>query len=236
VKRLATLAGVLSMLTVVGGLAAFAAADTEFSSSSAALIAIGYLVSSLVALVGWLLVRAPWGRWSLVIAIAGSILLGSTLDSRATVVLYAIGAASLIALMGPWLRLWVRQHPPPGGLNRIALSLTIVSPLSPLVVGLAAYDTAHWSHWMAAFTASVGSWAYGRGLPMAVWSLRVAVPAASMAAFMTAPTPSRLLLASGASLVTVLAWLPEASQTSTFPNPPLPSPRPRRQGASDAAD
>ncbi len=224
------------MLTVVGGLAAFSAAETAFSSSAVALIAIGHLASSLVALVGWLLVRAPWGRWSLVIAIAGAILLGSTLDSWATLAVYVVGAASLIALTGPWLRLWVRQHPPPGGLNRIALSLTIVSPLSPLVVGLAAYDTAHWSHWLAAFTAAAGSWAFGRGIPMAVWSLRVAVPATSVAAFMTAPMPSRLLLAAGAALVTVLAWLPEAMQTSTFPNPPLPAPKPRRQEASDAAD
>jgi hypothetical protein len=224
------------MLTVVGGLASFAAADTAFSSSSVALIAIGYLASLLVALVGWLLVRAPWGRWSLVAATAGAILLGSMLDTWATVVVYAFGAASLIALTGPWLRLWVRQYPPPDGLNRIALSLTIVSPLSPLVVGLAAYDTAHWSHWLTAITAAAGSWAFGRGLPMAIWSLRVAVPAVSIAAFVTSPMPNRLLLGAGAGLVTVLAWLPEAMQTSTFPNPPLPSPWPRRQEASDATD
>ena len=234
-KRLATVSAVLSILAIFGGIAAFAAADTSFSTSSVALITIGYIGSSIAALVGWLLVRAPWGRWSLVTATAGAMLLGSMLDQPVELVVLTIGGAAIIALAGPWLTLWVRQYPPPGGTNRIALSLIVVSPLSPLVVGLAAYDSSHWAHWLAALTGVMASWAFGRGLPLAIWALRVAVPVTSVAAMWASPMPSLLLLGFGAGFVTLLAWLPAATQTSTFPNPPLPSPRPQRE-ASDAAD
>jgi hypothetical protein len=224
------------MVTVIGGIAAFATADTAFSPSSIALITIGYLASSIVALVGWLLVRAPWGRWSLIGATAGAMALASTLDQMGVLVIYVVGAAGIVTLSGPWLTLWARQYSPPGGANRIALILIVASPLSPLVVGLAAYDTSHWAHWLAAVTGVVGSWAFGRGLPMAIWSLRVAVPATGVAAILTSPMPSATLLIAGVGLVTVLAWLPGATQTSTFPNPPLPTPRTQRQETSDASD
>ena len=224
-KRIALIAGLLSILTVTGGFTLFASAATPYSASAVALIGIGYLASSVTALVGWLLVRAPWGRWSLIAASALGVILASTSDATAVFGLYATGAASIIVLSGPWLVLWVRQHPPPGGPNRIALALIAAAPLSPLVVGIGAYDSSHWSHWVAAITGSVASWAYGRGLPLAIWLLRIAVPVASLAAFLTAPVPSSLVLAAGAVLVTGLAWTPSATQTSTFPNPPLPSPR-----------
>lgn len=236
VKRLATVAAALSLLTVAGGLAAFASADTGYSASSQALIVVGYLSGSIVALVGWLLVRAPWGRWSLVTAAAGGVLLASTNDSPSAIIVYAIGAASIVVMSGPWLKFWVRQHPPPGGPNRIALSLTVVAPLSPLVVGVAAYDTTHWTHWVAATAGVAASWAYGRGLPLAVWGLRVVVPVTSLAAIVTSPMGTRLVLVVGAGAVTVLAWLPGATSTSTFPDPPLPPPRPARRQTSDATD
>lgn len=235
-KRLAVIAGVLSIAAVAGGLGAFAAADTGYSTSSLTLIAMGYLTSSIIALVGWLLVRAPWGRWSLVAAVSCSLLLASPLDSAIVYLVFATGSTAIVLLAGPWLTLWARQFDPPGGTNRIALSLMIVAPLSLLVVGLAAYDTAHWTHWLAAFTSLIGSWAYGRGLPLAVWWLRVVVPLASVAAFINSPSPSRLLLVAGAGLVALLSWLPGATQTSTFPDPPLPSPRPKRRETSDATD
>jgi hypothetical protein len=236
VKRLAVIAGVLSVATVAGGLGAFSAADVGYSTSSLMLIAIGYLTSSIIALVGWLLVRAPWGRWSLVAAVSGSLLLASPLNSAFVYLVYATGATAIIILAGPWMTLWARQFEPPGGPNRVALALIVAGPLSPLVVGLAAYDTAHWAHWLAAFTSLIGSWAYGRGLPLAVWLLRIAVPMTSVAAFISSPTPNRFILVAGATFVTILAWLPGATQTSTFPNPPLPSPRPQRRETSDATD
>ena len=235
-KRLATAAGFVSFTTIVAGLAIFSAADTPYSASSVALIALGYLASSVVALVGWLLVRAPWGRWSLVSAAAIGMVLASTADTAAVVVVYGIGAGAIVMLAGPWLTLWVRQHAPPGGPNHIALSLIVVAPISPLVVGIAAYDSSHWSQWLAALSGVVGSWAYGRGVPLAVWSLRIVIPVTSMAALTTTPMPSGLVLAVGAAAVTVLAWLPGATETTTFPDPPLPSPRPQRREVSDAAD
>jgi hypothetical protein len=236
VKRLATVAGVLSFLTVTGGLTLFAVADTEYSTSSVALIAFGYIMTSIVALVGWLLVRAPWGRWSLLGAASYGMILASLSESPAVFGLYAIGAAAIVVLGGPWLTLWVRQHPPPGGPNHIALSLIVVAPISPLVVGLAAYDTAHWTHWLAALTAVVGSWAYGRGLPLSIWALRIAVPITWAMAMMTMSLPGGIAVAVSALVVGVLAWLPGATQTTLFPNPPLPTPRPQRRETSDAPD
>lgn len=235
-KRLASGAGLASFITVVTGLVMFVAADTPYSQSSLALIAIGYLASSIVALVGWLLVRAPWGRWSLVTATAAGMLLASTAGSAGLFIVYAVGGGAIIAISGPWLTLWVRQHPPPGRPNPVALTLITVAPLSPLVVGLAAYDSSHWSHWVAALTGVMSSWAYGRGIPLAVWSLRIAVPTTSLAAIITAPMPTALVLGFGAAFVTILAWLPAATATTTFPNPPLPAPRPQRRETSDASD
>lgn len=235
-KRLASVAGILSILTVVAGLATFALEDNRFSASSVALISIGYLASSVVALVGWLLVRAPWGRWSLLTATAGGMILASTTDSTVTLLVYAVGAVGIIILAGPWLKLWVRQYSPPAGPNRIAVTLIVAAPLSPLIVGVAAYDTTHWTHWLAALTGVVSSWAFGRGLPLAIWLLRVAIPVVSLAAFVNAPMPSSFILGAGAGLVTFLSWMPGARQTTTFANPPLPSPRPPRREVSDAID
>lgn len=161
-------------------------------------------------------------------------LLATTNETIAAYGVMALGAASIVGLAGPWVRFWVRQQPVPDGPNTVAVSLVAVAPVAPLVVGLAAYDESHWLHWLAAAIAVGSSFLYARGLPGALWLLRLAVPVSGLAAFIVCPLPSALLIGAGSLAVALLAWLPGATAVTATPSPTLPAPRQPRKARSNA--
>lgn len=233
-RRLALVTATIGAVAVIGGLIAFALDPWEFSTSSAALIAIGLMMSTLVALSGFLLVRAPWGRWGLVATTATSMILASANAAPATIAVLASGAVTIVLLAGPWLRFWVRQHRAVDAPNAVATGLIAIAPVAPLVIGIGAYDSAHWTQWLAAVVATGSSFAYARAVPGAIWALRFAMPIAAMAAVLASPLPWSIVVGFGAVIGTVAAWLPAALQATATPSPALPAPRSPRKDDDDA--
>lgn len=233
-RRLALTTAVAASATVLCGLTFFALDPVAFSMSSVALISIGLLMSTLVALSGFLLVRAPWGRWGLAGTTGLSMLLASVNTSAAVIGVLAVGATTIVAIAGPWLRFWVRQFRTVDAPNTVATSLIAIAPVAPLIVGIGAYDTSHWLQWLAAGTATGTSFLYARAVPGAIWALRFAMPITAAAAVAVSPMPWTLAVGLAASAGTVAAWLPGSVQTTAMPSPVLPAPRtpPKEDDAS----
>ena len=234
VRRLSIVSALVASATVVAGLTAFSLDPAEFSLSSVALITVGFLMSTIVLVAGFLLVRAPWGRWGLAGAAAAAMLLASTSSSWLVYVVYGLGAASIIGLGGPWVKFWVRQHPVPNAVNPTAVALSSFAPVAPLLIGLAAFDTSHWSHWLAASVGTGSSFMYSRGAPGALWLMRLAIPVTSAIAIWKSPMPPAVILVVAALAVSVLAWSPPAAKISSVPAPLLPPPRTPRKKQPDA--
>ncbi|MCZ7532930.1 MAG: hypothetical protein M5U23_05935 [Acidimicrobiia bacterium] len=235
-RRLSLIFASLAAATIVVGLTAFAFEPAGFSGSSVALISLGLLLCTMTAVTGFLLVRAPWGRWGLCGVTGAAMVLATTNQTAMVFGVMALGAVAIVGLAGPWVRFWVRQQPVSDGLNTVAVSLVAVAPVAPLIVGLAAYDESHWLHWLAAVVAVGSSFLYARGLPGGLWLLRLAVPVSGIAAFTVCPLPSALLVGVGSLAVGLLAWLPGAAAVTATPTPPLPAPRPLRKVRADADD
>lgn len=234
-RRLAVTFTLTASLAVVLALVVLTIDPGQWTPSSVALISLGALATTLVFVSGFLLVHAPWARWGLVGAAAGAMVLSSSAGSITGWIVLVLGSTTIVGLAGPWLRFWVRQQPVPEPLSPVVVSLMAVAPTAPLVVGLAAYDTASPTQWIAAAVAVSGSFLYGRGLPGALWLLRVAVPVAAVPAVIASPLPHVVVLAIGTTVVTVLAWLPASRHASATPAPVLPTPLKRRD-AADAGD
>lgn len=236
VRQLSLVLASLAAATVVTGLVAFAVEPGGFSPSSTALVSIGLLFCTFTAVTGFILVRAPWGRWSLCGVTAAALVLATTNKSAVVLVVLALGAVTIVGLAGPWIRFWVRQRPVPDGPNAVALSLVTVAPVAPFIIGLGAYDSSHWLHWLAAVTAVTSSFLFARGLPGSLWLLRLLVPMTGVAAAAVSPIPPGLLAGAGALGIGVLAWLPGAASITTTPTPHLPAPRPPTKVPSDAGE
>lgn len=224
-RRLAVTFTLTASLTVILALVVVTIEPGVWSSSSIALISIGALTSTLVLVSGFLLVHAPWARWGLVFATAGAMALSTVAGTVGAVIVLVLGGVTIVGLTGPWLRFWVRQHPVPDALSPVVITLMATAPAAPLVIGVAAYDSAFAVQWLAAGVVVGSSFAYGRGFPGALWLMRTAVPLASLAAVWVSPLPHVAILAVCGLIVTALAWLPQASHATASPAPVLPAPR-----------
>lgn len=234
VRTLALTISAVAALAVVIGLASFAIDSDPWTPGSAALISIGLVMCTVTAVTGFLLVRAPWGRWGLVGCVIVAMLLALATESEAWILTVCVGIVAVVGLAGPWLRLWLRRLPSADGPNRVAMSLMLVAPTAPLVVGLAAHNQSHWLEWVAAGTGVGSSFAYARGIPGAIWLLRLGFPAAGIAAAFASPMPWAILMVAFTVSVAVMAWLPDARRVVTTPAPVLPQPRPGRKRTVDA--
>jgi len=236
VRRLAFAFSLTASATVVLALVSLAITPDPFSASSVALISIGLLGSTAVTLSGFLLVRAPWGRFGLVLVVAVSVLVAATNGTDASYGALIIGAISIVGLAGPWLRFWVRQQPVPDGLNATVMALILVAPVAPIVVGVAAFDTAHWAQWASAFAIVTASFLFGRGVLGTLWLMRIFIPMASIPAILVSPIPTVFVLVGSVAVATAAAWMPSARQATALPPPVLPTPRPPRKEPDNASD
>ena len=222
--------GSLSLAAAISGTFALAIDHGPFAASAVPLISLGVLVAALTGLAGLLLARSPWGRWVLAATVILSMILASVGSSPATWVTYALGAAALVGLFGPWLRLWIRHHRLADAPGPIVVTLSAVAAAAPLYVGLSvARVGAGWIHWILVGVAVTGSVLYGRGNRAGLWILRTALPIVTVLAVSFTGGVAALALAFGGIVVTVLAWTPAAKRTTTVIAPVLPQPI-ERQG------
>jgi hypothetical protein len=227
-SRLPIVIGATAFLAVVIGSIAAVIESGPISPSSLVMILLGLNSVALTGLAGLILVRAPWSRWVLSASVVAGTALGSIGGGPWFWVVLGIGMVAVVGLSGPWLTLWVRQRPVAEPLGYVPVALLASSGVAPILVGLAAYQGVDASHWLLVLVVVASAWAYGRGLPFGIWGLRVVVPlSGGMASLQTAPA-GNIVIATGALMVMVLAWTPEARQVTAVITPPLPAPVPRR--------
>jgi hypothetical protein len=201
-----------------------------FARDSAALVIGGAVVYTAIAVVGILLVRAPWARWLALIVTVATLVVGAT-GGIADGLSFAAAALSLLAiggLAGPWLRIWLRQRPGAGaGSAAVALTLLAIGAL-PLA-GMVSVDGTTPAALVLAFAGPVLAWAYARGFRWGLWGLRIAIPMAAVAAAIAASgrANSVAFIAFGLG-VAVPAWTPGAADALAPVQAPLPPPRPRQ--------
>ncbi len=223
-RRLATTTAALALTSVLLATAAFAADPGGSNAVAVMLIAIGVGVVTIVMLAGFLLVRAPWGRWGLAATTAFGLLLIPDMSSVLAIIGALLGATAVFLLLGPWLRFWTRLLPTPDGPGPIPFALMLVGPVAPIVIGLGGHDAASWIHVIAATVVVSASTAYAKAVPGSVWMLRIVAPAAGLAAAIASPLPWAMVIYLGVAALTVMAWMPSAAAVVATPPPVLPTP------------
>lgn len=212
----------------------FTIAPDPLSPGSSALVVAGIVVYTVIAVVGLLLVRAPWARWLALTTAIGTVLLGA-LGGEVDALSIAAGAVSLLAigaLAGPWLEIWLRQRPGSGA-GPIAVALPLCSIVALPLAGAASAESVTPPALILAVAGPILAWAYARGFVFGLWGLRVAAPAlALIAAIATGSRMSLAFVIYGAT-VGALAWFPAARDALSPVQAPLPSPRktPQSNGA-----
>lgn len=197
------------------------------------MILVGILGIALAGLAGLILVRAPWSRWVLGGSVAVAIALASIDGGFWFWAALAIGSVAIAALAGPWLVLWVRQQPVAEPLGPVPVSLMASAGIAPILVGISSHEGVGVPHWMLVIVVMVSAWAYGQGLPFGIWGLRVAVPIFGAVAALRTNSYGDAVIAVGAGVITILAWLPQARQVTAVITPPLRAPI-QRKGVGDA--
>lgn len=225
--------GILALVSAVTGSAAFAIDPQPFDQAAAIVVLAGVIIVALTGLVGLVLARAPWGRWTLLASVVVSLVLASVPGSIGFWLALGAGAFATVGLVGPWLTLWVRHQPAADAPGPVVVALIAVAPVSPLFIGLTALDGLHLAHVVLIVVATASSWAYGRGIPGAIWALRVAIPVAGTVAIASTVGPGQAVLAVAVTTVTITSWLPHARRATAVITPPLPEPVKRSPRSTD---
>jgi hypothetical protein len=225
---------IASLIALAGfGWAVHLAVDPEpFATSSAAAIAVGLIIFTLIAVTGILLVRARWMRGLALTVVAVGFTVGiiTGFDTWAFLA-GAFSLAAVIGLVGPWLDVWLRRRPTPDGPAAKTTTLVLGTLALVPVVGFAAPGGLEAAHVVLAVAGVVLAWAYTRAWRWALWGLRLLLPVLVIWAGLSSPRPGALLLALWGAMLVWLAWSREAARAVAGPPPPLPAPRPRRHPA-----
>lgn len=205
-----------------------------FSPGSSALIVAGIIIYSVIAVVGMLLVRAPWARWLALSTAICTPIIGAFggVTRPLAIAATTMSLAAIGGLAGPWLRIWLRQRPG-AGVGAAAVSLPLVAVAALPLAGLASVGSPNPVALALAFVGPVLAWAYARGFSIGLWGLRTVAPMLALgAAIATGTWRASAFVIYGAS-VGVLAWSAGARDALSSVQAPLPPPRaatPPRKG------
>jgi hypothetical protein len=201
-----------------------------FASGAAALIAIGLLGYTVIAVAGMLLVKAPWARWLGLGATIGAVVVTAITGFDSPWVLLIIGTSliAIAALAGPLLTLWLRQRPGAGPEPK-AVALPLVALGAAPVAGFAAWSGLSAPVLLAAVLGTVAAWSYSRAWGWGLWALRAAYPITAVVAATQVGWAGAILFAGHGLVVALLAWSPEASRAQRPIAAAFPAPRYRRR-------
>lgn len=197
-----------------------------FSPGSSALVVAGIVLYTVIAIVGVVLVRAPWARWLALTTAVCTVVVG-TLGVDVDALLITAAGLSLVsigALAGPWLKFWLRQRPGTGA-GPIAVALPLAAIAALPLAGVASVQSATPAALILAFAGPFLAWAYVRGLAPGLWGLRLAAPTVALIAAVAAATWASVAFVVYGATVGVLAWSPSARDALSPVQAPLPPPR-----------
>ena len=214
-----------------------ALAPDPFAASSAAVIAIGAVLFTIITVVGLVLVRGRWARYLGLILGAGVIAVTAVTEEidawAALAVLF--GIAALGTLAGRWLDGWIRGRssatgPPP---QSVVLLLGLLG-LVPLV-GLASPSGLETAHGALGAAGILLAWGFGQAQTWALWAMRLVLPVLVVLAALASPLAGAVtLLVYGATLAW-LAWTEEVRLSVQPLMETSPGPRPMRNPDGKAA-
>jgi hypothetical protein len=219
--------GVLAFAAAVVGAGTFALDSQPFDQAAAVVVLAGVVVVGLTGLVGLVLARAPWGRWTLLATVVLSLGLAAVPGTAGFWIALVLGTPTVVMLLGPWLTLWVRHEPSADAPGPVVVALIAVAPAAPLFVGLSALGGLFVVHIVLIVVATASSWAYGRGIPGGIWSLRLGIPVTGAAATAATLGAGQVMLGVAVTAVTIASWLPYARHATAVITPPLPEPAKR---------
>ncbi len=211
---------IVTGLVVVAALTRAVALATEpdpFATSAAAVLAVSYLVFGNVTAAGLLVAKGPWARRVGLLITAGSLVLAvvQPLTTAAVVALIPAGLA-LAALAGPWLtRRWLRLLPSADGPPPTAVAALVALLILPAWIAVARADGLERPDWLLVAAAIVLAAGMVRALPVALWSARILLPAAGIAAGVLDGMPRGPIVAGGAIVAAALAWAPSVGRSVT---------------------
>ncbi|VAW06689.1 hypothetical protein MNBD_ACTINO01-1592 [hydrothermal vent metagenome] len=233
--RLPILIGVVAVVSAVVGAASLAVQPGAFDAGATIVVLAGMVLAAVSAFVGLVLVRAPWGRWSLLSTVIVGLLLASLVGGWLFFLDLLLAAIATVGIAGPWLLLWVRHAPVADAPNPAVVTLISVGPVTPLFVGLTALGGLSGAHVVLIVVVMLSSWGYGRGIRLGIWGLRIAVPVVGIVATGATVWPGTLPLGAAVLATTLVAWLPDARRATTVITPPLPAPVVRNHRRADDA-
>ncbi len=198
----------------------------ELAFDSAAVVALGIVILTIIALSGLLVARGRWSRrLALGLVVAQIALVASTgLDGSGWVAL-AFGLSALGGLSGRWLDGWLRLRPSATGPDPMAvlmlLGLIVIVP----AVGVASPAGLAWTHGVVGASAIVLAWGYSNANMWALWGIRLALPVVTVPALLDSPPLGALLLGVVVGAVVGLSWTAPARQAVSPLMDRLPGPR-----------
>lgn len=197
-----------------------------FAVGAAVLVISGIVLYTVIAVVGILLVRAPWARWLALYATLVTLVVGTLggVSPFLSIVATAMSLSAVGGLTGPWLRIWLRQRPG-AGIDPAAVALPLLAIAALPLAGLASPEGLTVPAVATAVLGPVLAWAYARAFPWSLWALRIVVPPlAIIAAFAAGGWGAVAFIVYGVA-VSALAWSPGARDALSPVQAPLPPPR-----------
>lgn len=230
----------VAALTAIAGAAAavhLVLRPDPFSGPSAAVIAVGIAVYTVIAVTGVSLVRGRWARRLAIVVVVLDLAVVAVgeLDLFGWItIVAALGA--LGGLLGRWLDGWFRLRPSATGPDPLAVVLLLgLGALAP-AVGLASPDRLTTAHGILGAAGLLLAWAYSKAQVWSLWAARIVLPVVALPAVLASPWPGALALAAGTAALVWLAWSREALLAvqplmATLPGPRYGTARPEESEA-----
>lgn len=205
-----------------------AAPDTSvaWGFDSAAVVALGIVILTTVALTGLLVARGRWSRRLAIGLVVGEIALVavSGLGASGWVAL-VLGLGALGGLSGRWLDGWLRLRPSATGPDPVAVLMLIGLIATVPAVGIASPPGLEMSHGLLGAAGIVLAWGYSKAHLWALWGIRLVFPVLSIPALLDSPPLGALLLGVLVGGVVGMAWTGSAQQAVSPLMDSLPGPR-----------
>ncbi|MFP5330831.1 MAG: hypothetical protein ACLGHX_00485 [Acidimicrobiia bacterium] len=182
-----------------------------WQDGAGAMMAVGHLILTAIAIVGALVGAA---RWSVGLGVGLTVVSGVVAVAHpvtpAWVIMLAAAAAAASGLVGTRLQAVVRHRPPADAPPPRATALAIGLLTAPVVLGAVQPDGVDLLDWVMGGAAIVISLVYTRAGVPAVWSTRIGLPLLTVASGLAVDFPGMVIAMVMFGTLSVLAWTEDA--------------------------